>query len=156
MLWQTAAWGQGGIWTLSGPMSSSCHLCWSNRSGLVGGSYEIGSGIKHEIGQAYLNTMWRREMNGFLTLVAPQCFLPFYHSLPSRQHTAHRYHLSSTDAFISKNHQRYGGDNNSYLQNTVNQISVSLLQQGGWASTKVGGRSMKSYKCNPSLSLALI
>lgn len=91
--------GQGGIWTLSGPMSSSCHLCWSNRSGLVGGSCEIGSGIKHEIGQAYLNTMWRHETNGFLTLVVPQRFLPFHRPLPSR---LHRYPLSSADAFISK------------------------------------------------------
>lgn len=154
--------GQGGIWTLSGPMSSSCHLCWSNRSGLVGGSCEIGSGIKHEIGQAYLNTMWRHETNGFLTLVVPQRFLHFHRPLPSR---LHRHHLSSADAFISKKkkgrkkkkHQRwYGGDNNSYLQNTVNQISVSLLQQGGWASTKVGGRALKSYKCSPSLLPSLI
>lgn len=103
VLWQTAARGQGGIWTLSGPMSSSRHLCWSNRSGLVGGSCETGSGIKHEIGQAYLNTMRRHKMNGFLALVGPQRFPPpFYHSLPSHYHDARRYHLSSAGAFISK------------------------------------------------------
>lgn len=66
------------------PCQVHATLCWSNRSGLVGGSCEIGSGIKQEIGQVYLNTMWRHEMNGFLTLVAPQCFplsiIPSHHT----------------------------------------------------------------------------
>lgn len=48
-----------------GPMSSPCHLCWNNRSRLVGWSYEMRAGIKQQIGQAHLNKKWGSQTNGF-------------------------------------------------------------------------------------------
>lgn len=93
-------------------------------------------------------------MNGFLTLVAPQRF-------PPPIGPSHRANTPLTDTtspapalLFLKIVRGTAADNNSDLQNTVNQIAVSLLQQGGWATTKVGRRSLRSYQCNLSFSLS--